>query len=225
MNLTFDPLSIPASQGELIYVGDILLNDVSVTHQGQYLEYLRNEVLHSHMPDFDNKMRHSNPIGSRITILTVRCGQQSSLKISALLYAVRASIPRCLYLGASQTSKHNHKRIFKVHNEYLADMSHLIFSASEARSDERPRQHRQMDESCKRQNSKFAEKGTWKELPISFAKTRILPSTWYFDVKILPRMVPSASTKHETVYGETSKKLSRRLLLQSWLGVLYDCSS
>jgi hypothetical protein len=35
-NLTFDPSSIPSSQGKLTYVGDILLKDAAVTHRGQY---------------------------------------------------------------------------------------------------------------------------------------------------------------------------------------------
>jgi hypothetical protein len=67
----FDPSSIPPSQGELTYVGDILLKDASVTHRGQYLQYLRQEVLPPDTPLFDVKLRHSNPTGSRITILTV----------------------------------------------------------------------------------------------------------------------------------------------------------
>jgi hypothetical protein len=37
-----------------------------------------------------------------------------------------------LALGANQTSKHDHERIYKVHNEFLADVSHLLFSASVA---------------------------------------------------------------------------------------------
>jgi hypothetical protein len=55
-NLTFDPSSVPASQGELIYIGDILLKDASITHRGQYLQYLRNEVLPTDTPVFDVKL-------------------------------------------------------------------------------------------------------------------------------------------------------------------------
>jgi hypothetical protein len=82
-----------------------------------------------------------------------------------------------------------------------------------------------MDESRKRRNSKFAENGTWKEVPITDAKTRILPGTWFFYANLLPMMVSSASTKHGTVYKKISKKLSRKLLPQSWLvGARYVCS-
>ena len=35
-----------------------------------------------------------------------------------------------LGLGANQTSKKNHERIYSVHNEYVADVSHLLFAAS-----------------------------------------------------------------------------------------------
>ena len=46
----------------------------------------------------------------------------------------------------------------------------------------------------------------------------------FFDVSVLP-MISSASTKHHgTVYGEIPKKLSRKLLPQSWFGVLNGCS-
>jgi hypothetical protein len=138
-NLTFDPSSIPASQGKLIYVGDILLKDASVTHRGQYLKYLQNEVLPADAPDFDIKLRHSNPTGSRITILTVRCGKSMSTKLAENLSTALCGegihpeifISR-LALGANQTSKHDHERIYKVHNEFLADVSHILFSASAA---------------------------------------------------------------------------------------------
>ena len=43
----FDPSFIPPpSHGELLMiVGDILHKDATVTHRGQYLQYLRKEVL------------------------------------------------------------------------------------------------------------------------------------------------------------------------------------
>ena len=66
--------------------------------------------------------------------------------------------------------------------------------------------------------------GTWKEAPITDAKTRTLPGTWFFYVSALP-MAPSASTKHGSVYGEIFKKLSRKPSPQSWLGAPYGCSS
>lgn len=137
--LTFDPSSVPASQGELTYIGDILLKDASVTHRGQYLQFLRKEVLPSDTPVFDVKLRHSNPTGSRITILTVRCGKSMSTTLAETLSTALCGegihpeifISR-LALGANQTSKLDHERIYKVHNEYLEDASHLLFSASAA---------------------------------------------------------------------------------------------
>ncbi|KAI2513931.1 hypothetical protein MHU86_315 [Fragilaria crotonensis] len=136
-NLTFDPSSVPASQGELVYIGDILLKDASVTHRGQYLKYLRNEVLQADTPVFDVKLRHSNPTGSRINILTVRCGKSVSTKLAEILSTALCGedihpeifISR-LALGANQTSKRDHERIYQVHNEFLDDVSHLLFSAS-----------------------------------------------------------------------------------------------
>jgi hypothetical protein len=138
-NMTFDPSAVPASQGELTYVGDILLKDASVTHRGQYLKYLRHEVLPSDAPVFDIKLRHSNPTGSRITILTVRCGKSMSTKLAEHLSTALCGegthqeifISR-LALGANQTSKHDHQRIYSVHNEFLDDVSHLLFAVSAA---------------------------------------------------------------------------------------------
>ena len=47
----------------------------------------------------------------------------------------------------------------------------------------------------------------------------------HFGVNVLPMVLSSASTRHGTVYGEISKKPSRRPLPQSWLGALYGCFS
>ena len=46
-NMMFDPSFIPPSHKELTIVGDILLTDAAVTHRGQYLQYLRKELLPS----------------------------------------------------------------------------------------------------------------------------------------------------------------------------------
>ena len=136
-NLTFDPSSIPATQGTLTYIGDILLKDASVTHRGKYLQYLRKEVLPPDTPAFDIKLRRSNPTGSRITILTVRCGKSESTKTAEILCnALCGDAPHHeifiarLALGANQTSKSDHERIYEVHNEFLTDVSHLLFSAA-----------------------------------------------------------------------------------------------
>ena len=137
--LTFDPSAVPASQGELTYVGDILLKDASVTHRGQYLQYLCHDVLPPKAPVFDIKLRHSNPTGIRITILTVRCGKSVFTKLAEHLSTALCGkgihpeifISR-LALGANQTSKHDYQRIYKVHNEFIDDVSHLLFAASAA---------------------------------------------------------------------------------------------
>ena len=136
-NLTFDPSCIPANQGELLYVGDILLKDASITHRGQYLQYLRKEVLPPDTPAFDIKLRHSNPTGSRITILTIRCGKPHATSVAEILRTALcgdADHPEIfisrLALGANQTSKTDHKKIYDVHNAFVHDVSHLLFSAS-----------------------------------------------------------------------------------------------
>ena len=136
-NLQLDPSSIPPSQGELTFVGDILLKDASVTHRGQYLQYLRQEVLPPDTPVFDIKLRHTNPTGSNLTILSVRCGKSKSTQMAEILSTALCGegmhpeifISR-LGLGANQTSKQNHERIYSVHNEYVADVSHLLFASS-----------------------------------------------------------------------------------------------
>jgi hypothetical protein len=138
-NLHLDPSAIPPSQGELTYVGDILLKDASVTHRGQYLNYLRKEVLPADTPIFDIKFRRSNPTGSKVNILTVRCGKSTSTKLSEILCKALCGeglhpeifISR-IALGANQTSQRDHEKIYKVHNEFLEDVAHLLFSASAA---------------------------------------------------------------------------------------------
>jgi hypothetical protein len=138
-NLHVDPSFVPTSQGKLNYIGDILLKDASVTHRGQYLQYLRKEVLPPDTPIFDIKYRRSNPTGSRINILSVRCGKSMSTKLAEILSTAlcgEGSHPEIfisrLAIGANQTSKHDHEQIYKVHNEFLEDASHLLFSASAA---------------------------------------------------------------------------------------------
>ena len=139
-NLHLDTSTVPSSQGELTYIGDILLKDASVTHRGQYMQYLRKEVLPEDTPLFDLKFRRTNPTGSKINILTVRCGKSKATQLSEVFSTAlsgetgtqREIFISRIALGANQTSRGDHERIYAVQNAYLADVSHLLFSASAA---------------------------------------------------------------------------------------------
>ena len=134
-NLTFDPSTIPIHHGELVFVGDILLKDASVTQRSKYVKHLRAEVIPASTPAFDLKvryLRHSD--GHRSPILTVRCGKSVSIEV-----AERLSTSLCgegvypeifisrLALGANQTTRAEHDKIYQVHHDYLADLCHLPF--------------------------------------------------------------------------------------------------
>ena len=64
-SLSFDSSIIPHTQGEATHVGDILLKDATATYRGNYLKYLRDEVLPKDMPLFDLKIRHKDPPGKK----------------------------------------------------------------------------------------------------------------------------------------------------------------
>ena len=133
--MSFDPTMIPPQQGELIFVGDILLKDANNTHRGNYLRYLRKEVLPEDTPAFDIKIRHKDPIGNPVKILTVRCGKVSSTKVAEILSTALCGegknteifISR-LAIGANKTSKQEHARIYQVHIDYLQDIVYIPFT-------------------------------------------------------------------------------------------------
>ena len=132
--MSFDPTLIPPQQGELMFVGDILLKDASNTHRGHYLRYLRKEVLPEDTPAFDIKVRHKDPVGNSVKILAVRCGKASSTKVAEILSTALCGegnnaeifISR-LAIGANQTSKKEHERIYQVHMDYLKDIVRIPF--------------------------------------------------------------------------------------------------
>jgi hypothetical protein len=135
--MSFDPTSIPPQQGELIFVGDILLKDASNTHRGHYLRYLRKEVLPEDTPAFDIKVRHKDPVGNPVKILAVRCGKATSTKVAEILSTALCGegkhaeifISR-LAIGANQTSKTEHAQIYQVHMDYLKDVVYIPFMNS-----------------------------------------------------------------------------------------------
>ena len=132
--MSFDPTSIHPQQGELIFVGNILLKDASNTHRGQYLRYLRKEVLPEGTPAFDIKVRHKDPVGNPVKILAVRCGKANSTKVAEILSSALCGegknaeifISR-LAIGANQTSKKEHAQIYQVHMDYLKDIVCIPF--------------------------------------------------------------------------------------------------
>jgi hypothetical protein len=83
--LTFDPSSIPVTHGELVNVGDILFKDASSTHRAHYLTFLQTSVLPSDMPPIDIKIKHKDPLGNKIMLLTVRCGKSVATKVTEYL--------------------------------------------------------------------------------------------------------------------------------------------
>jgi hypothetical protein len=136
-HMSFDPTLIPPQQGELIFVGDILLKDATNTHRGNYLRYLRKEVLPPDTPAFDIKVRHKDPVGNSVKILAVRCGKATSTRVAEILSTALCGegtnteifISR-LAIGANQTSKKEHERIYQIHMEYLKDLVYIPFANS-----------------------------------------------------------------------------------------------
>ena len=130
--MMLDPSFIPPSNGELTIVGDILLKDAAVTHRGQYLQYLRKELLPSNMPVFDLKVRYEDPVGNKVPILSVRCGKSTATKTAELLSTALCGegqnpeifISR-LAIGANHTSRADHEKIYKVHLDFLSDITYL----------------------------------------------------------------------------------------------------
>ena len=133
-NISFDTSHIPPTHGEVTNIGDILLKDAKNTHRGHYLQYLRSEVLPPETPAFDLKILHTDPIGNRVPILTVRCGKSVSTQVAQLLSThlngegtnPEIFISR-LALGANRSARGNHEKIYQVHQDYLSDIVYLPF--------------------------------------------------------------------------------------------------
>ena len=135
--ISFNPSVIPHTQGEVTHVGDILLKDATATHRGKYLKYLCSEVLPKDVPAFDLKIRHKDPSGRKIQILTVRCGKQVSTQVAQILSTFlngEGTNPEIfisrLALGANRTARGDHDRIYQVHHDFMADVVYLPFLSS-----------------------------------------------------------------------------------------------
>ncbi len=132
--ISFDPSVIPQTQGEVTYVGGILLKDAKPTHRGQYLAYLRSAVLPPDVPAFDLKVKHKDPSGVKIQILTVRCGKHVATQVAQILSSFlngegtysEIFISR-LALGANRITRGDQDRIYQVHRDYMTDIDHLHF--------------------------------------------------------------------------------------------------
>ncbi|KAI2502607.1 hypothetical protein MHU86_11872 [Fragilaria crotonensis] len=77
-------------------------------------------------------------------------------------------------------------------------------------------------EAAAKEVASLEKNGTWKEVSILEAKTKILPGTWVFHASD-PQMEKSPSTK-ATVFEATLKKENLKPMPQLLLGVQFDCS-
>jgi hypothetical protein len=134
-SLTFDPSFIPVSHGELVNVGDILFKDASITHRAHYLAFLKASVLPADMPPIDIKVKHKDPLGNKIMLLTVRCGKSVATKVTEYLTQTlngqgernEVFISK-LGLGAVKMNRSDLARIYQHHHNYLKDIHHLPFT-------------------------------------------------------------------------------------------------
>ena len=132
--LTFDPSSIPVTHGELVNVGDILFKDASSTHRAHYLTFLQTSVLPSDMPPIDIKIKHKDPLGNKIMLLTVRCGKSVATKVTEYLTQFlngegdrnEVFISK-LGLGAVKLNRSELEKIYQHHHNYLKDIHHIPF--------------------------------------------------------------------------------------------------
>lgn len=138
-NLKLDPSLIPTTQGEITNIGDILLKDANTTHRGNYLRYLRSEVLPSTTQAFDVKLAHKDPSGAKVFMLTIRCGKHVATEVVRILSTSlngEGTNPEIfisrLALGANRHTKGEHEKIYRVHHDYLSDISRLPSPACRA---------------------------------------------------------------------------------------------
>ena len=89
------------------------------------------------MPPFDLKVRHKDPSGSKIQVLTVRCGKQVATEVAKLLSTSlngEGTNPEIfisrLALGANRTARGDHERIYQVHHDFMDDIVYLPFLSS-----------------------------------------------------------------------------------------------
>jgi hypothetical protein len=86
------------------------------------------------MPVFDLKLRYKDPVGNKVPILSVRCGKSTSIKTAELLSTALCGegknpeifISR-LAIGSNHTSRADHGKIYKVHLDFLNDITYLPF--------------------------------------------------------------------------------------------------
>ncbi len=133
-NISFDPSSISPKHGEITNIGDILFKDAKTTHRSNYLKYLREHVLPADTPAFDLKIRHKDPTGKQIPILTVRCGKQVATQVAQILSTCvngEGTNPEIfisrLALGANRVARGDHQRIYHVHHSFIEDIVFLPF--------------------------------------------------------------------------------------------------
>jgi hypothetical protein len=133
-SLTFDPSYIPVSHGELVNVGDILFKDASITHRAHYLSFLKTSILPPDMPPIDIKVKHKDPLGNKIMLLTVRCGKANATKVTEYLTQTlngegdrNEVFLSKLGLGAVKMNRSDLERIYQHHHNYLKDIHHIPF--------------------------------------------------------------------------------------------------
>ena len=68
-------------------------------------------------------------------------------------------------------------------------------------------------------------KGTWKEVPLSDATSRVLPGTWVFHIRSVVQMARSRSLRAITVVMVTLKKANSICMLRLLHSLPYVCSS
>ena len=132
--LTFDPSFIPVLHGELVNVGDIIFKDASITHRAHYLAFLKDSVLPPDMPPIDIKVKHKDPLGNKIMLLTVRCGKSVATKVTEYLTQKlngegdrnEVFISK-LGLGAVKMNRSDLERIYQHHHNYVKDIHLLPF--------------------------------------------------------------------------------------------------
>ena len=108
-----------------------------MTHRGHYLQHLRKNVLPPDAPLFDLKIRHNDPVGNKVPIISVRCGKAVSTRVAELLCTALCGeglnseiFIAKLAIGANHTSRQGYAAIYQAHMDFLHDVTYLQFPLS-----------------------------------------------------------------------------------------------
>ena len=137
LHINFETSNVSSKSGAVTPIGDIHCKDAMLTHRGHYHDFVKAKFLPDVDIEFDVKIRHKDPTGSKEPMIIIKCGFNHASQLAEILckkMTGEGTTPEIFIsrygLGASKLTSSDLDRLYATHKSWKGNLEFVDFNVT-----------------------------------------------------------------------------------------------